>query len=219
MTKRRIGEEGSRMGELVEELLLLARLDQGRPLDREPVDLTEVVGASVEGARAADPARPITLTADGAVGVLGDGSRLRQVIDNLLTNAREHTPPGTPVHVGLRSDEESVELTVRDEGPGIDTADAARVFERFYRADASRSRDHGGVGLGLSIVAAVVEAHGGSVACEPAPGGGALFRIVLPRAGEVTPDQPGSPDPGAARAATAPREVATGAESTHGHLG
>jgi two-component system OmpR family sensor kinase len=186
LAMRRIEEEGSRMGELVEELLLLARLDQGRPLEREPVDLAEVVVAAVGGARAVDPGRRVDLNANGPVVVRGDANRLRQVIDNLLTNARQHTPAGTPVHVQIGTDGGIAVLEVRDEGPGIGAADAARVFERFYRADVSRSRDHGGVGLGLSIVAAVVEAHGGTVKVEERPGGGALFRIAMPLAEDRT---------------------------------
>jgi two-component system, OmpR family, sensor kinase len=182
MAMRRIEQEGSRMGELVEELLLLARLDQGRPLEREPVDLAEVVGAAVEGARAAEPDRPIDLQSAGPVVVLGDAARLRQVIDNLLANAREHTPEGTPVHVSLGTAGSHAVLEVGDEGPGIPDEDAGRVFERFYRADESRSRALGGVGLGLSIVAAVTEALEGRVTYESAPRGGALFRVALPLA-------------------------------------
>lgn len=180
MVMRRIEEEGSRMGELVDELLLLARLDQGRPLELEPLDLAEVVASAVDAARAADQGRDVTLEAERPVLVVGDASRLRQVVDNLLTNARQHTPAGTPVHVELANEDHRAVLVVRDEGPGIEPADAEKVFERFYRADTSRSRDHGGVGLGLSIVASVVEAHGGNARFHPAAGGGAEFRIDLP---------------------------------------
>jgi two-component system OmpR family sensor kinase len=179
---RRIEQEGERMGELVEELLLLARLDQGLPLEREPVDLALVVEAAVDAARAADPERPIAVEGEGPLVVLGAESRLRQVVDNLLTNARVHTPAGTPVHVRLASEGEGVVLDVSDEGPGVPAEEADRIFERFHRIDRSRARSQGGVGLGLAIVRSVVEAHGGAVVYRPRPGGGSLFRVSLPLA-------------------------------------
>jgi two-component system OmpR family sensor kinase len=179
---RRIEEESGRMGELVDELALLARLDQGRPLELEPVDLAEIASAAVDGARVADPSREIVLDAPQHVLVLGDPLRLRQVADNLMTNAREHTPAGTSVHVRVRSDGADGALEVEDRGAGIPPEHADRIFERFYRADASRSRESGGAGLGLSIVAAVAEAHGGSVAYEAPDGGGARFIVRIPRA-------------------------------------
>jgi two-component system OmpR family sensor kinase len=179
---RRIEQEGKRMGELVEELLLLARLDQGLPLEREPVDLAAVVDAAVDAARAADPARPINFSAERALLVLGAESRLRQVVDNLLTNARVHTPPGTPIHVRLAAEHGEVVLEVTDTGPGVSAEEADRIFERFYRTDRSRTRSQGGVGLGLAIVRSVVEAHGGAVAYRARPGGGSVFRVVLPLA-------------------------------------
>jgi two-component system OmpR family sensor kinase len=179
---RRIEQEGERMGELVEELLLLARLDQGLPLEREPVDIAVVVEAAVDAARAADPERPIAVECEGPLVVLGAESRLRQVVDNLLTNARVHTPAGTPVHVRLASEGERVVLDVSDEGPGVPAEEADRIFERFHRIDRSRARSQGGVGLGLAIVRSVVEAHGGAVVYRPRPGGGSLFRVSLPLA-------------------------------------
>jgi len=112
--------------------------------------------------------------------VLGDRDRLRQLIDNLFANVRAHTPPETPVHVGLHRRDGSVELTVADSGPGLDDEQAARVFERFYRTDSSRTRSSGGVGLGLSIVSAVAEAHGGRASVRPTEGGGATFVVSLP---------------------------------------
>jgi two-component system, OmpR family, sensor kinase len=178
---RRIEQEGERMGELVEELLLLARLDQGVPLEREPVDLSAVVDAAVDAARVADPERPIDLDSQGPLVVLGSGSRLRQAVDNLLGNARVHTPAGTPIHVRLATENGEVVLEVADEGPGVPAGDADRIFERFYRTDRSRTRSQGGVGLGLAILRSLVEAHGGVVAYRERPGGGSIFRIVLPR--------------------------------------
>lgn len=175
-----ITRESERMSVLVEDLLLLARLDEGRPLEREPVDLAQVVGDAIETARAVDPERPLTLTSEPVL-VLGDAERLRQIVDNLLSNARAHTPAKTPVAVSVGQDGDEVYVEVSDAGPGLTGDELARVFERFYRADESRSRASGGVGLGLSIVTAVAEAHGGSVSATSPEGEGATFRIVLPR--------------------------------------
>jgi two-component system, OmpR family, sensor kinase len=177
---RRIEAEASRMGVLVDDLLLLARLDQGRPLEREPVDLARIAADAAESARAIAPDRPITLDVQGPTSVLGDEGRLRQVVDNLLDNARVHTPAGTPVEVKVGTDGHDVVLSVADEGPGLSQDLAPRVFERFYRGDPVRSRGTGGVGLGLSIVSAIVEAHGGSVAASSVDGAGATFEVRLP---------------------------------------
>jgi two-component system OmpR family sensor kinase len=182
---RRIEQEGERMGELVEELLLLARLDQGQPLERQPVELAAVADAAVDAARAADPERPIELDSHGPLIVLGAESRLRQVIDNLLTNARVHTPAETPIHVRLAAEDGQAQLEVADAGPGVPAEEADRIFERFYRPDRSRTRGQGGVGLGLAIVRSLVEAHGGTVAYRPRPGGGSVFRVSLPLAPPV----------------------------------
>jgi two-component system OmpR family sensor kinase len=179
---RRIEEEGARMGELVEELLLLAQLDQGLPLERQPVDVSAVVDAAVDAARAADPERRFAVDSQSSLVVLGSEPRLRQVADNLLTNARVHTPAGTPIHVRAAAEGEEVVLEVADAGPGVPADGADRIFERFYRTDRSRTRDQGGVGLGLAIVRSVVEAHGGTVDYRARPGGGSIFRIVLPPA-------------------------------------
>ena len=177
---RRIEEESTRMGTLVDELLLLARLDQGRPLDLGPVDIAAVAADAVADARAVEPDRPITIERPAALEVRGDEARLRQVAANLLSNALEHTPERTPVSVRVASENGSVVLEVSDQGPGLDDEEAAKVFDRFYRVDDARSRDNGGSGLGLSIVAAIVEAHGGTVAVETAPGSGARFIVTLP---------------------------------------
>jgi two-component system OmpR family sensor kinase len=194
---QRIESEGARMGVLVEDLLQLARLDQQRPLSITPVDLAEVADDAVHDARAVQPDRPIDLHLDEALSevpvVLGDEARLRQVVGNLVTNALIHTPPATPVTVTV-SDEPAagtadgddggvVVLRVADQGPGMAPEDAARVFERFYRADPSRVRTAGGTGLGLAIVSALVAAHGGTVHLDTAPGRGAAFTVRLPRSG------------------------------------
>ena len=177
---RRIEQESTRMGALVEDLLLLARLDEQQPLDRDPVDLVALAEDAVADAQAVDGERPLTLAAPDDLVVLGDERRLRQVLANLLTNARVHTPPRTPVHVTVERTDEHVRLTVADEGPGVAAVDRRRVFERFSRADRSRSRERGGAGLGLSIVAAVVAAHGGVVTVTDARSGGAAFVVELP---------------------------------------
>ena len=174
-----ITRETERMSLLVDDLLLLARLDEGRPLEQKPVDLAAVVREAVDAARVVEPARPIDVCVEPAT-VTGDEARLRQALDNLLANARAHTPAGTPVSVELRRADGSAELTVTDSGPGLTEDQAARAFERFYRADASRARASGGAGLGLSIAAAVTEAHGGTVEARPTAGGGATFVITLP---------------------------------------
>ena len=174
-----INRESERMTVLVDDLLLLARLDDGRPLERVPVDLEEIVGEAVETAHAVEPGRAIELQAEPTV-VVGDRVRLRQIIDNLLANVRAHTPPGAPVEVTLTRRNGTAEIAVRDSGPGLDEEQLAHVFERFYRVDGSRARASGGVGLGLAIVAAVAEAHGGSVSASSEPGAGSTFRIVLP---------------------------------------
>jgi two-component system, OmpR family, sensor kinase len=180
----RVEDEAARMGVLVDDLLLLARLDQQRPLARRPVDLLALAADAVQGARVVDGEREITLSvrSGSAFIVTGDEVRLRQVIGNLVNNALRHTPAGTPVEVVVRSgmlgDSPAAVLEVVDSGPGMPAEQAERVFERFYRADPARSR--GGTGLGLAIVAGLVEAHGGSVSVDTAPDQGATFRVVLP---------------------------------------
>jgi two-component system, OmpR family, sensor kinase len=183
LARRRIEAEAIRMSVMVDDLLLLARLDQGRPLDQAPVDLQQIAHDACADARAVAPSRAITLWAREAVVVRGDELRLRQVVANLVSNAIVHTPTGTPIEVTVTSNGERAALSVTDHGPGLKGEETGRVFEPFYRADPGRSRDRGGSGLGLSIVAAVVTAHGGVVQVLETPGGGATFRVELPRAG------------------------------------
>ena len=174
-----ITREAERMSVLVEDLLLLARLDEGRPLERVPVRLDDLVGEAVETARMVDPERKIELSAE-PVTVLGDRDRLRQVMDNLLSNVRSHTPAASPARVSVARENGRAVIEVGDSGPGLTEDELGRVFERFYRADSSRARASGGVGLGLSIVAAVARAHGGSVGVSSEQDLGAIFRVELP---------------------------------------
>ncbi|GAB2923586.1 sensor histidine kinase [Nonomuraea fastidiosa] len=195
----RIEGEAERMGVLVEDLLLLARLDEERALDMTEVDLPVIAGDVVHGARARDPGREVELVlGDGPVRVLGDEHRLHRVLANLVGNAITHTPPGTPVHVvlgqaGACDDAAAVVhagadhvrepvavIEVRDEGPGIDPEHLPRIFDRFYRAGPSRKRRGGGTGLGLAIAAALVGAHGGRIEARSRPGRGTAFRVLLP---------------------------------------
>ena len=177
-----IRTETARMGELVEDLLLLARLDEGRPLEREPVDLVALAGDAVDAAMTVGPAWPVRLDAAGPVEVIGDQARLRQVLDNLLGNVRSHTPPGTSAVVAITRGPDDVVVTVSDTGPGMDEEQRGRAFERFYRGEASRTRTEGGggAGLGLAIVAAIVAAHGGTVDVSAPPDGGTTFTVRLP---------------------------------------
>ncbi len=187
-----IESEASRMGVLVDDLLLLARLDQGRPLEREPVDLAAVASDAVESARAIEPERTIELVSEDPAWIVGDASRLRQVIDNLLDNARVHAPDSpVNVEVSLDGSEEAL-LRIGDRGPGLDPEVQGRIFERFTRGDPSRSRGTGGVGLGLSIVQAIVAAHGGSVTVSSREEGGTVFVVRLPVDGP--PEAPARPD-------------------------
>ncbi len=175
---RTIKEEAIRMGTLVDDLLWLAQLDQERPLRRDHVDLEDLVRRSVAALGISSPERPLRVDIDHPVVIVGDEHRLRQVVDNLLVNAVNHTPAGTPIEVSVVEDGEWALLTVHDEGPGIGADDAARIFQPFYRSDPSRARASGGAGLGLAIVAAIVAGHGGTV--KVVPGDGATFEVRLP---------------------------------------
>jgi two-component system OmpR family sensor kinase len=196
----RIESEAKRMGSMVEDLLLLARLDEQRPLQRKPIDLQLLAHDAVVDTQASERKRTITLTGlhNGSAEpapVLGDEAKLRQVIGNLVGNALRYTPGGTPIELAVgvrRADDGSAQsvLEVRDHGTGISDAEAPRVFERFYRADTSRTRETGGSGLGLAIVAAIVGSHGGSVRVEGTDGGGATLVVSLP-VREDSPDADG----------------------------
>lgn len=196
LAMRRIEGEGTRMGMLVDDLLLLARLDQHRRLDQQLVDLVAVAADAVHDAGAVAPDRTVELvvtgTEDAAPIVRGDEARLRQVLANLTSNALTHTPPGTAIRVrvgtALVDGRRWGAWEVQDEGPGIAVPEANRVFERFYRGDASRTRSRGGTGLGLSIAAAIVAAHDGCLDLVPSTGAGARFRVLLPLA-----EAPGKP--------------------------
>jgi two-component system OmpR family sensor kinase len=178
----RIEDESARMGALVENLLTLARLDQVPEIARKPVNLSDLAGDAADDARAMAPDREIELRADAPVTVMGDGSQLRQVIGNLVRNALVHTPAGTAIELTVAAAGSDATLEVRDHGPGLPTDNTDELFERFWRADPGRERGRGGAGLGLSIVAAIVDAHGGRVSAANAPGGGASFTISLPAA-------------------------------------
>ncbi|HPX35675.1 MAG TPA: HAMP domain-containing sensor histidine kinase [Mycobacterium sp.] len=184
MLMSRIEAESRRMGVLVEDLLLLAQLDAQRPLERSRVDLLALASDAVHDARSIAPDRPITLEVldgPGTPEVTGDEARLRQVLGNLVANALRHTPDGAAVTVRVGTVGQDAVLEVQDTGPGMEESDAQRVFERFYRADTSRTRATGGTGLGLSIVDSLVRAHGGRVSLTTAPGQGCRFRVSMPR--------------------------------------
>ncbi len=209
---RRIENEGARMGVLVDDLLLLARLDQGRPIERARVDLGALAADAAADAQAVEPDRDISFEAPGGLVVDGDETRLRQVIGNLVQNALVHTPAGTPVSISVHAEGDLVVLDVTDSGPGIAPEHAARIFERFYRADSSRARNSGGSGLGLAIVASLAAAHGGRASVQTAPGAGARFRVELPRAAAGPPGGAAAPratgadddDPGRGAGLTGP---------------
>jgi two-component system, OmpR family, sensor kinase len=181
--RRRIEDEAIRMTGLVDDLLVLARLDQGRALAKDAVDLRAIATDAVADARVVAPQREISLSANGPVIVTGDDTRLRQVLGNLMRNALVHTPQQSPIEVAVDTDDGLGRMSVADHGPGLADGDVGRIFEPFYRADPSRSRDSGGAGLGLSIVSAVVTAHGGRVKVRETDGGGATFEVELPLAG------------------------------------
>jgi two-component system OmpR family sensor kinase len=177
---RAIEEEAARMSRLVEDLLLLARLDDARPLERLPVALDDLTERAIEAARAAEPGRLIQFEfAERPLVIEGDEGRLRQVIDNLLANVRRHTPAETRAYVSLRAAEDHVVLTVEDAGPGIAAGDRELVFGRFSRQDAAQG-EQGGAGLGLAIVRSIVTAHGGSISISSAQPHGAIFEVRLP---------------------------------------
>lgn len=196
---RRIESESIRMAGLVEDLLLLARLDQGRPLSFRPVDVVPLADDAASDARAIDPDRSVTVSGPGALVVEVDEERVRQVLGNLVNNAVTHTPAGTPIEVVIAGIEGGALVSIVDHGPGIAEEDSQHVFERFWRADRSRWRSSDrasigagtGAGLGLAIVAAIVAAHGGMVSLRRTPGGGATFVVELPAA-HLPSNRPGA---------------------------
>jgi two-component system OmpR family sensor kinase len=193
MLLSRIESEASRMGLLVDDLLLLARLDTQRPLEHNRVDLLALASDAVHDAQAIDPKRTITmevLDGPGTPEVVGDEPRIRQVLSNLVANALQHTPTSANVIVRVGTDGDDAVLEVADKGPGMSHEDASRVFERFYRTDSSRARASGGTGLGLSIVDSLVHAHGGVVTVTTAPGEGCCFRVTLPRVSDMPAPEP-----------------------------
>jgi two-component system OmpR family sensor kinase len=194
-TMARIARESDRLARLVADMLLLARFDEhslgttgepGPALELAPTDLRTLAADALHAVRALDATRPVALTGPDGVGApasapaLADEARLRQVVTNLVGNAVAHTPPGTAIRIGVGTVGEDADLEVADEGPGLTPAQTAHVFERFYRADTSRTRATGGAGLGLAIVDSLVTAHAGRVEIDSAPGRGATFRVRLP---------------------------------------
>jgi two-component system OmpR family sensor kinase len=178
---RAIEDEASRMSRLVEDLLLLARLDDARPLERHPIALDDLTEGAIEAARAAEPGRLIQFEfAERPLMIEGDAGRLRQVLDNLLANVRQHTPADAPAYVSLRAAGDQAVLTVEDTGPGIAAADRELVFGRFARPDAARGREQGGAGLGLAIVRSIVAGHGGVISVRAAHPHGSVFEVRLP---------------------------------------
>jgi two-component system OmpR family sensor kinase len=175
-----IQTEATRMGRLVEDLLMLAQFDHHRPLERRPVDLSSIAAQAVLAARLIQPDRPLTLRADVPVIVDADAEQLRQVLDNLIGNALQHTPRGSAVTVTVADQAGQAQLTVTDSGPGLTTDQASHVFERFYRTDPARTRARGGSGLGLSIAAALTTAHAGTITVDTQPDRGAAFQVRLP---------------------------------------
>jgi two-component system, OmpR family, sensor kinase len=179
---RRIEDEAARMGVLVEDLLMLARLDEVADAPHTDVVLGALVADAVDDARATAPDREISSHIDGETTVLGDAHQLRQVLANLLRNALVHTPAGTPIEVSATRDGDDVRLEVRDHGPGLPTDDPSEIFERFWRSEGGRKQGRAGAGLGLAIVAGIVDAHRGRVEAMNADGGGAAFVVRVPAA-------------------------------------
>jgi two-component system OmpR family sensor kinase len=192
MAMRRIEEESKRMGVLVEDLLTLARLDEEPELRRQSVDLTSLARDAAEDARATAPDRKISLSAPDSAIVSGDAHQLRQVLANLTRNALVHTPAGTPIEMSVVEDDERVTINVRDHGPGLPAKSDENIFDRFWRSEAGRGRGKAGAGLGLAIVQGVLDAHGGQITAQNAPGGGALFSVRLPKSAPAASQPAGS---------------------------
>jgi two-component system OmpR family sensor kinase len=183
LSMRRIEDEAARMGVLVDELLLLAHVDQTRPMEHVPVDFSALVRDAIEDARARERKRLLEGNIEDGVTVMGDSDRLLEAVNNLVENAFVHTPPDSQVRVEMTSDGADAVLTVADTGPGLSPEALAHVFDRFWRGDPSRTRGSGGAGLGLAIVSAVATIHGGAVSAENRDEGGACFTLRIPLAG------------------------------------
>ena len=203
-TMTRIEDSTRRMGLLVNDLLVLARLDEGRPLRSEPVNLRTLADDAARDLMALDPQRSVQVTGLDSLMVTGDSDRLRQVLTNLVGNVARYTPAGSPCEITVnvvgeqgedavvgQGGETQAVIEVCDHGPGVTDEQAARLFERFYRAETSRTRQAGGSGLGLAIVAAIIKAHGGTVTTHPTPGGGLTVHIELPTGWTSPPVEPG----------------------------
>ncbi len=180
-TMARIESEARRMGILVSDLLALARLDERLPIEKTQVDLRALATDALADLGALDPTRPTALIAPHPVWAWADRNQIRQVLMNLIGNAVQHTPEGTPVEIEVSADDSGSVLMIRDHGPGVSPEEAERIFERFYRPDSSRARSSGGTGLGLAIVSGIMNAHGGSARHEHTPGGGTTIVLTLPR--------------------------------------
>jgi two-component system OmpR family sensor kinase len=222
----RIESEAKRMGTMVDDLLLLARIDEQRPLQQKPADLLLIANDAVVDTQASDRGRAISLTGldgrpPGPAPVLGDEAKLRQVVGNLVGNALRYTPEGTPIElaVGVRASDDGTRqsvIEVRDHGPGVPDEEAARIFERFYRADTSRTRETGGSGLGLAIVAAIVGAHSGTVRVAKTDGGGATLVVSLPFLDEAAEEDAGHDAEDAGSGAGAVSDAGSGAGAGSG---
>jgi two-component system, OmpR family, sensor kinase len=190
---RRIESEATRMGQLVSELLTLVKLDEGRPLERERVNLARLATEAVADSLAIGPDHPVTVEVDVDVDVVvsGDDARLRQLLTNLLSNVRRHTPAGTRTVVRVTGTGEEASIEVADDGPGMTAEDCERVFERFYRTATTRSHQRSGSGLGLAIVASIAAAHGGTASVISTPGAGTTFAVRLPVSPPLREAEPG----------------------------
>lgn len=192
-TFSRIEQEAIRMGEMVNGLLTLARMDEGITLNLTEVDLTEIADDAAATLRSLDPSRVVQVGASGPCIAETDRNQVRQLFTNLVGNIAQHTPAGSPVEIEVLPDGNYAVIKIIDHGPGIPLADAAHIFERFYRADSSRTRASGGTGLGLAIASSIVAAHRGTIHHEPTPGGGATMVVILPRS--LAPHQPTPVEP------------------------
>ena len=210
---RRMSHEASRMHDLVEDLLLLAQLDQHRPLRQERVDIEPLLRNAATDARVLQPHRPVVVTIDGdeALEAIGDPFRLQQVVGALVANALAYTDPDSEIRLSAARAEDDIEVTIADSGPGLEPDDAARAFDRFFRGERSRARRTGGSGLGLAIARSIVEAHHGTITLHTAPGAGCRFDITLPSA--IPPADQAPTDRHPSAAATPPSATSPSASA------